>query len=220
MRATLLALLIGLSGSAHAFTFQVPPGWVDLSPGTPPESFAKLPPSLVKQIQAGNFVFYAADVAHADDGFMENVNASTFPGGEKITKKLLDTLMAQIGDDLTRNIPGAKLTVLETRLVEIGGVTCGRIVALLDGPGVHAKQIQYVLPGEHEAAIVTYTTVPEKFREYEPVFDAAAALTRGITEPRGVAEAAGRGALIGGISGGVAVLLVGLFATLRKRRAR
>jgi len=222
MRTTLALLTLGVAATAHAssFHFAVPPGWIDLSPGAPPGNMAKVPPALAKQIEAGNFVFYAADVAHADDGFMENVNATRVPGSPRtITTALLDGMMAQMGDEVARQMPGARIDVVEKRLVEIGGVTCGRVVALMKGPGLLAKQVQFVLPGDGEAAVVTYSTTPEKFAEYEPVFDRAVAATTGLVEPRSIAGAAGRGAIIGGIAGGAAVLLLGLYRLVRRRRA-
>jgi hypothetical protein len=216
----LLTLSVASAASASTFKFQVPPGWLDLSPGAPEANFAKLPPALVQQVRGGNFAFYAADIAHADDGFMENANASLVAGTQTITQQFLDQMMAQMNDEVGKQAPGMTIEVLEKKLVEINGVTCGRTVAVMKGPDLKAKQVQYVLPGQSEAAVITYSTTPEKFAEYEPVFDTAARATTGIKAPRTVLQSAGRGALFGGIAGAVAVLAMGLVTTLRKKRSK
>src|SRR4051812_32006224 len=108
MQTTLVLLTLSVASVASAgqFKFQVPSGWIDLSPDAPAANFAKLPPALAQQVRAGNFAFYAADYAHADDGFMENVNASLVPGTQKITQQFLDQMMAQMNDEVGKQAPG------------------------------------------------------------------------------------------------------------------
>src|SRR4051812_47984850 len=105
MRSLIFVLLLAPNlGRAASFKFVVPPGWVDLSPGAPPENFSKLPPAVAKQIRDGGFAFYAADLDHASDGFMENVNASVDPGTEPITQKLVDEMAAHLGDEVQKQV--------------------------------------------------------------------------------------------------------------------
>lgn len=224
MRTTVLALLLALPlpALASGFQFKVPPGWVDLSPGAPPANFAGLPPTLVQQIKAGNFAFYAADLAHADDGFMENVNATVEAGSEKISQKLVDEMAAHLGDEVEKQAPGVSVKVVEKRLVDWSGVTVARLVVELGG-SIHARQVQYLLPGPTEHAVVTYSTTPEQFATYQATFDAAAQATGGVAEPPGrlskIGRAAGHGGLIGAIAGAIGGLAAAFVARSRKKSA-
>jgi hypothetical protein len=221
MRTTLLAvtLSVAIVAPAHAFKFAVPPGWTDLSPGAPADNWKGVPPELAQQVRAGSFAFYAADVAGSNDGFMENVNATVLPGRAKVTMQVLDQIAADLGAEVSRQLPGVQLQVLEKKLVEIHGVTCGRLVGLMQGAGTRAKQVQYLLPGPTEAAMVTYSTTPEKFAHYEPIFDAAAAATGGLGEGRSIGDSALRGAIFGGVSAAIAVTLLGLLKMRRRKKA-
>src|SRR5262252_2228306 len=154
MRTTLVLVTLSVATVAHAhgFKFVVPQGWTDLSPGAPADNWKGVPPELAQQVRAGSFAFYAADVAGAGDGFMENVNATVLPGRAKVTPQVLDQIAADLGAEVSRQLPGVQLQVLEKRLVDIHGVTCGRMVGLMQGAGTRAKQVQYLLPGPTEAA--------------------------------------------------------------------
>jgi hypothetical protein len=208
-----------------AFKFAVPTGWVDLSPGTPPANMSRVPAdqrqAFAEAVDSGKYPFIAADVDHADDGFTENVNATLLPGSETITPLLLDQIAVELEKGLQVNGQSFRPRVLEKAMVTIGGVRCGRYVNLLDVSGSRVQQIVYILPGRTNRAILTYSTTPEQFVKYRPVFDGAALATQGIEEPAGswgAAKRAGvRGALVGGIAGGLAALVISLVR--RKKRA-
>ena len=80
--------------------------------------------------------------------------------------------------------------------------------------------LQYSIPGDRSHAVLTFSSTAESFDRYEPMFDAAALATRGAVEPKaGFAMnwgSVGRSAIIGGVAGGVAVLLVAL---LKRKKA-
>jgi hypothetical protein len=200
-----------------AFQFQVPPGWVDLSPGAPQENFSRLPPQVVKQIREGNFAFYAADIDHATDGFMENVNASVDHGTEPVTQKLVDEMAAHMGDEVAKQAPDVKLTVLEKNVVDLRGVPAGRLVIELSG-AMRTKQVQYLLPGVDGHAVLTYSTTPEDFARYQPIFDAAAIATGGVAEPPSSLSKIGRSAWRGALIGGLVALVMIVAGLLAKRR--
>ncbi|HZS39961.1 MAG TPA: hypothetical protein VFF06_24175 [Polyangia bacterium] len=201
--------------SATGFHFQVPPGWVDLSPSAPPANFARLTPEQAQLIRDGRFAFYAADVEHSDDGFTENVNVTLEPGAAPVTEALLQQLTAEIDAEVRKQRAGMSERIVDTKLVQIGGVTCGRYVGELQmvtpAGAYQVKQIGYIIPGHEQHAIITYSTTPADFARYQPVFDAAALATTGAEEPTGffrrVMNRAGSGAIYGALFGLIGALL-------------
>src|SRR6185295_10750654 len=114
----------------------------------PPANFDRLAPEQRAQVRSGGFHFYAAEIDGAADGFMENVNVTLEPEIKPITAALLEWYASKVGGEVSRQMPGASFKVLDKELVKISGVTCGRVVALLDLGPAQAKQIQYLMPGE------------------------------------------------------------------------
>jgi hypothetical protein len=215
----LAAVLLGSRAGAASFKFRVPDGWVDLSPGAPEANFAQLPPSLSQQIKSMHLAFYAADVAHGADGFMENVNVQVEPGAAPITPSLLAELSSAMDDEIKKQGGQVTYRLLESALVKVGGVTSGRYVGELGMGGQIVKQVGYIIPGHEQHAILTYSTTPADFDHYRPIFDAAAQATVGAEEPldfwQRILRRAGRGALVGGVAGGLGALVWGV---RRKRR--
>ena len=164
-----------------AFQFSVPAGWTKLAPDVPPSELAKAPPPLVQQVKEGRFAFFAADLASADDGFMENVNVIVDQGSTAITTSFLKEVVDNISGEVKKN--GAKYDVLEYSLTKLKGVSVGRYVGEITLGGNTVKQIGYILPGKNEHAIATYSTTREKFSQYQPIFDQAAMATLGVEEP-------------------------------------
>lgn len=209
-----MGILVGLF-LVGGFTFQTPPGWVDLSPDAPEAERNKAPAALLEQVKSSGHAFFAADLAHADDGFMENVNAIVQPGSSPVTAALLDDVELRMRAEIGKQ--GMSYRVLEKSLVTVAGATAGRVVGELTMQGRVVKQIQYLLPGREHHAILTFSTTPESFAEYQPRFDAAGQATRGTVEPKSrwakIGARAVRGAIIGGLLGGLAALVM----ALRKR---
>src|SRR5688500_15961657 len=93
MRLLAAVVLVGGSlawASEGGFGFSVPPGWVNLSSDAPESEHKKAPPAMLEQVKAGRHAFFAADLAHGDDGFLENVNAVVQPGSSAVTQSVLD----------------------------------------------------------------------------------------------------------------------------------
>jgi hypothetical protein len=219
MRFWAALVLVGGStawASSGGFGFRVPPGWVNLSPDVPEAERKQAPPLLLEQIARGGHPFFAADLAHADDGFMENVNAVVQPGASSVTQAVLDEFEPGMQAELKKQ--GLSFRVLEKSLVKVGGVTAGRIESELTMGENVVKQIQYLLPGKGHHAVVTYSTVPEKFDQYRSVFDAAAAATTGVVEPRSLWARIGQRALWGALIGAVLGGLAALASRIKKRR--
>jgi hypothetical protein len=210
MIVVVLAPSVAMAG---AFQFRVPDGWTNLSPDAPPSELVKAPPQLLEQVRSAGFVFYAADLAHADDGFMENVNVTVGPGGERVTPAVLDDVASRMDAEVKKQ-GDASYRVIEKGVVTIGAATAGRFVGELGLQAMTVKQIVYLIPGASSQAVVTYSTTPAEFARYQPIFDAAAQATVGAADPPSTlqryASRAGRGALVGGILGGLAALVAGL----------
>ena len=176
-----LAVLAFIPAVAHAdFTFKVPPGWTDLSPNAPAANFAKIEPVLAAQFRQATYTFFAADLDGRGDGFMENVNATVYPKPHAINLAELKEIGEQIDAEVKKVDPRFSMQILDTKVVKIGGVECGRYIGLLTMGDKVVQQISYLLPGRNEHAVLTYSTVPAQFKRYQPVFDAAAKATVGI----------------------------------------
>jgi hypothetical protein len=213
----------GAQVKAPPFTFQVPAGWVNLSPGAPEENFRGLPPALLAQARKVHFM--AMDMAGAHDGFAENVNANIVDCMGRFTPELMEKVAGMAPLEIQRLAPGSRVRIIEKGLVDLQGVKAGRMVfdcTLAGGPSM--RQLQYHVPGGRRCAILTFSSTPGEFSRYLPVFEAAARAIGGVAEPPAqagflarIGKSALRGALIGGIAGGLAVLLVGL---LRRKKRR
>lgn len=173
-------LVVGAPAAhAHPFAFALPQGFVDLSPGVPDGNWKGVNPQVKQMVQQGGFVYYAADVKGAADGFMENVNVTLADSPGPITEASLKTFASQMDGELKKVSPQAGYTPVSWNVVTIGGVTSGRLVGLTKLPGVVTKQIAYIIPSGKITAIITYSTTEKEFGRYEKIFDAAAQSTKG-----------------------------------------
>ncbi len=189
MKRMLLALAVlsvaSVTSSAYAqapspFSFVVPQGFVNLSTGQPEGNWAGINPQVKQMVQGGNFAFYAADKAGMGDGFMENVNVTLAASPGPITDESLRTFASQMDGELKKATNGTGgYTPVSWKVVQIGGVTSGRLVGLTRLPGVVTKQIAYIVPSGPTTAIITYSTTEKAFAKYERIFDAAAQATKG-----------------------------------------
>jgi hypothetical protein len=217
--AWLLAALVPTSAWAGSFHFQSPEGWTDLSPGAPPENIAKAPPQFIADGRAAGFVFLAADLDHADDGFMENENVLVQRLGEPVSQAYVDGVMTEVQAEHTRR-GTSKFQILEQGLATIADVTVGRVVSGFESDGIDIRQVAYLIPGGDSVAIMTFSTTAAAFAAYAPAFDAAARATRGVVQVpsklQRVLASGGRGALIGAVIG----LAVALVSLLRRKKAK
>ena len=192
---------VGKRLKIDGFTFFVPAGWLDLSPGARTENFQSVPPAVAAQAKSGRYAAMAIDMQGATDGFAENLNVILMKCPGKISDETIHKVADGLGRSALKSNPSAKLRVLDKSRVTVGGVTCGRLVNELTLNGVIMRQIQYLFPGQPKCALVTYTTTPKGFAEYAAIFDAAARQTLGAHETSAlgrIGRASMRGALIGG----------------------
>jgi hypothetical protein len=197
--------------SEGGFGFEVPPGWLDLSPGAPAANFSKVTPEVAAQARNKDFIFFAADVEHAQaDGILANVNGTLVSEKpSKVTKESLEGLASGLGADFA---------VREKTLLDVGGVAVGRIVDQLAVKGGKPDaQVLYILPGKDGDAALTFTTSQEHFARDQPAFEAAMRATTGLVEP--ASDEAPNWVMDVAIGASVALgLLINAF--LQKRRNR
>ena len=221
MTGLVVMVLVGGTGVTTAapggFVFTPPPGWVDVSVGAPQADRDKAPPQILAVADSHAFVAVALD--SADDGFMEHVNASVQTGMKPavMTMEVLAELEAGANKEFAKR--DRSFRALKREIVKVAGVTAGRLVGDLQTPQATIRIVQYSIPGHGAYALLTFSTTPDNFERYQPIFEASAQATRGAVEPRaGFAMNWGsvaRSGIIGGIAGGLAVLLVALIK--RKR---
>jgi hypothetical protein len=206
---------------AGGFTFSPPPGWIDISRGAPEAQRQKAPPALLAQADNPGMAFVAFEPASGDDdGFVENMNAVVETGKRPplATREGLVELEKMLETELGKQ--GMTYRSLKMEIVKVGGVTAGRLVGEMKVPNGLVNLVQFAIPGKQSHATLTFTTTPDKLAHYEPIFDAAAQATLGAVEPRAgssITDSAIRGAIIGGIAGGIGALIAGMMK--RRRRA-
>lgn len=221
-----VALSLGARAGAFAgpggFTFTPPPGWIDISRGVPEEQRRRAPPSLLAQMDGQNVSYAAIDSENWDDGFIENMNAvvSTGKRPPPVTPELLAFVAKGLEEEAIKR--GMSYRALKVQVVKVAGVTGGRIVGEMIGPGIEPGTIlQYSIPGKLSHATLTFTTTSANFARYEPLFEASAQATAGAVEARtrwqAITDGIGRDAIVGAVAGGIAAFLVAL--AKRKRRA-
>ena len=182
--ATLLALVLsaGTAAAQHPFTYSIPEGWTDLSPGAPASNFENLHPGIVHQAQSGRFVAFAMDL-RSEDGFYEGMNAL-------VRKGALDT-----DEDLNELIPElehayeqefeAPVRIVEASHADVNDVQAIRVVYDVTLTQKKLRQVQYLMPGGLDwYTVVTYSTVPDQYDRYRGAFDSSASGTGGVAEAR------------------------------------
>jgi len=218
--ALLLPAAVAMAADTTHFVFQVPPGWTDLSPGAPEENLNELPPEMRARLHGSGAVFLAGDVAHRGDGFLSNVNATVAADAATVTLSDLDAAKDQIDREVARTARGGQFVIKDKQLVDWDGVTVGRLAGELTIGGQTLAEVIFLIPGDNEHAVLSYTTTPDRLASLEPVFDAAARATKGAKQPKliwqRILENGGRGAILGFIGAVIALVVI---RRLRARRA-
>jgi hypothetical protein len=203
--------------SGAEFRFQVPDGFQDLSPGVPETRYDGLPENLVSEVKSGKYAAFAMEFGE-EDGFYENFNAVVTKGALVVDDGAAKEWGEKLPGEFSKAM-GGPVTVVEVKLTQIGGVPVIRAIFDAALPEIRMRQMQYVVPGGKEYAILTYSSTPEVFDRYVGIFDAAAMGTQGAEKAKVVDFwRAGRAGLIGAAIG-AAVALVQLLSK-RSRGAK
>ena len=181
--ATFVACIASAANAAaeHPFTYSIPEGWTDLSPGAPDSNFENLHPGIVRQAQSGQFVAFAMDL-RSQDGFYEGMNALVREGA-LTTHDDLSELVPQLEQAYEREFE-APVHVIEADHEEIADVQAIRVVYDVTLPERQLRQVQYLMPGGLDwYTVVTYSTVPDQYESYRRAFESSANATGGLAEP-------------------------------------
>ena len=177
----------GLAPAQHArhpFTYSIPNGWTDLSPGVPESNFQNLHPEIVKEARSGKFVAFAMDFRD-QDGYYEGMNAIVREGA-LTTDDALEELIPQLQGVYQKEF-GAPVQVVESGHVNIGTVRTVRVVYDISHPQLALRQVQYLmLGGQDWYTVVTYSTVPEGYDRYRTIFETSVNGTGGLAEAKAV----------------------------------
>ena len=182
--ATTVALFAcaGLAHAEHPFTYTIPDGWTDLSPGAPDNAFRNLHPEIVQQAQSGRFVTFAMDL-RAEDSFYEVMNAVVREGA-LTTDDDLSKLVPELEDVYQREFE-APVHMVEADHADIGNVQAIRVVYDITLPKRTLRQVQYLMPGGLDwYTVVTYSTVPEHYDGYRTTFEMSAKATGGLAKAK------------------------------------
>ena len=165
----------------HPFTYSIPDGWTDLSPGVPESNFDNLHPDIVTEARSGKFVTFAVDFRD-EDGYYEGMNALVRKGALTADDTL--GLIPELQEAYEKEF-GATVQVVDSGQVNIGTVRAVRVVFDISYPQLSLRQMQYFMPGGQDwYTIVTYSTVPEQYDRYRTIFEASANGTGGLTEAK------------------------------------
>jgi hypothetical protein len=203
--------LVSSTAFAGDFTFRAPEGWTNVSPDAPASEVAKAPAQLVSDVHSRGFVFYAADL-RTSDTFMENVSATVYPGGRRITQGFLDGTVAEMADASRKSVPSYRL--IDKRLASLKGITVGRILSELEVNHVKVRSLAYLIPGPKSFAMLTYTTAADDFGRYEPALEAAAQATTGVGDPTSLQIST---LMVGGFAGALAALIAAKLKARKKK---
>jgi hypothetical protein len=222
-------IVLGGAPAAAEWGFQVPAGWVDLSPGKPaPPGMPAREVALARGCQA-----YAVDPASAGNGYSETMVARVLPAPMVADEAGIAPFLTSYAQGVHAATPEARVAFVEQGIVEIQGVPAMRVVADLTGPRKKLRMLVYVLPGGDSTATIAYTADPRAYARYLPLFEANIRTVQGVARaPLGARmghwlqgtwlgdlSPHDREALFGGFGkvAGVAVVLV-LFGLVRRRR--
>ena len=170
-----------LADSSSPFTFQIPPGWVDVSPSAPAENFAKIPPEFAARLHDDpEALFIAADPDHPSPGGLLTLEMVSMidPRPAIVTKKIVDEVAASASG-------GA--TIRETSVLDINGVSVGKFIGdIAAGDSEPAAILGYLLPSPRGLALMRFTTTRDRLATDEPQFQSAMAATTGLGEKTSV----------------------------------
>lgn len=223
MHAVLLVGLLSGVPTPHSatapFTFDIPPGWTNLSSWAPPPS-VNVPAALREEANKPEFVLFAANLAGATDQFIESVNATIQDCPGELTEEVVFELAKIVPAQVRSQMPTAEVELVENSVVYIGDVSAGRMrFKMLVGP-LEVGQLVYLLPSDGRCATITYSVLDKNLDAQILKFDAHAKATQGLVatvQPFSLERTlgtTGMWALFGG-AGALVVCLVIFF--VRKR---
>jgi hypothetical protein len=211
----ILLLLTLCSGVLAAGKVQVriPEGFVDLTGGVPAALAGKLPPAIEQQARSGGYLAYAVDLDHPTDGVLANLVATEQQGQMPDLSK-----SSSPPDEFTQGLakvypPGTTLNVVSMNSVSVGSFHGTRILVDAQLPAVALKQLMYLLPAGEQTLSLVYTAPRASYAAYEPLFDASAHATTGLTNPSNAILS-----MIPAIASGIGAAVIATLVAARKKK--
>jgi hypothetical protein len=184
MAFTAMVLATASAAFGSDFTYKVPDGFRELRtqsrPGDVDES--KIPPQMVKDALNPRYILVAIDpltTTRNEVGATFNVVEMKSTGHMTLdtAKKAADGIAASF------KAKGLSTSVVSVNVASINNVDTGVITLDLDDGTGARRTRQYVLPGLHGAAILSYSAPRADFESYYPSFLRSLRATRGAAEP-------------------------------------
>lgn len=172
--ATLLAVGVAMAAQSQ-FRFRVPEGWIDISPGAPPENLTKVLPQIRAQAESnviGERLFMAAppDVAALAMAYLAS-EADSYPlDGEDF-----EAARARLGWH-------GQFVVENGQREVVRGLTWARFTGHT-GADPDTRFVCYVIPGNPRSITLLMAAPSASFAQLLPSFDAAARATEGAENP-------------------------------------
>ncbi|HEX7150440.1 MAG TPA: hypothetical protein VF618_03055 [Thermoanaerobaculia bacterium] len=217
----LIAALVALPAVADDFTYELPPGWVDLVK----TDLAGAPEFLVKEARSGKYKIWAADPdAMTPLGAPVNMNVVEQAGSGKVTKEAMEEAASGMRAQFEKL--GIDATILgEPQLQQLDGVPIGVLDSTLTAPNGKLRLRQYFIPGEKKVAVLTYACSPDAYDEYRNLFEVSARATKGARKTSGLGGGGDGGgidwtrAFVVGALGAVGGGALGLLLQMKKKKA-
>ena len=166
--------------AATSFAFRSPNGWENLLSGNISEQTAKqITPDFVEQIRGQRYAFYAIN---PEQGVSETMSVVLRSPPDDVTSDVLRELASTLRTNISKML-AADVLITEEKVAPLRGVACGRIMYRYSRRGEPIRSVTYVLPGEREMAIVSYSAQEAVFERDLPLFEASVATTEGLIEP-------------------------------------
>jgi hypothetical protein len=197
--ALLVVLAARLAGArGAAFSYALPPDFLNLSPGAPSENFSRASEALVQRSR--RFAQYA--VILKDDQVVAELTVSV-DAGNGTAMDSVDAITAKLSkQDGFRE--------LERELLVLQGVTCAKLEFSALVRGVRLQKVIYVLPLGEQRAWVALEARAEDLPQYRASFEASVTSVRGLQQARD-SDPRSNTAWVGGL-----LMAMGAGAALRK----
>ncbi|MBS2013940.1 MAG: hypothetical protein JST00_13705 [Deltaproteobacteria bacterium] len=156
------------------FKFQVPEGWIDLSPGAPEANLGRVTPDVRTAAKAVRLnpesLLYAA-VPDSDTVMFAILRP------ESATEPLDEAALQRAANDLGWR---DHFVVDKKTLEMVDGLAWGRFVGTTDNG---KRFLTYLVPGRPRSLLLTFIAPPDSFESFVPTFEKAARATRGAEQP-------------------------------------
>lgn len=153
-------------------SYSIPPGWTDMSPGSPMRERGEVPepfgPAVAADHQALAFDWRPGEPAAARASMI-----ATHHVGGPLSMELMQQFWA------VKLAPLGKISLQSgPELITAGGTRYGRLLAHNGVPGGTAAMLVYFFEtGPHSFSVMSFATAAESYDEYKSVFDATAQAT-------------------------------------------